>query len=191
MHATVHQFRVPLGPLDADPGAELARGALGACTLTQVGGLSGAAVTFWPDAAAAAEAAARRPAGTTWLDTGVYRVAEVHPTSPAAAVAQVTWFGGPRRADQLAAELRAGRERIQPAVRDLDGVGTTYVLIADDRALVVISLAASIETIEAMQQAIMSTDLLPGEDPALLPGPDRVDLHRVLHAALPAPAGVR
>jgi hypothetical protein len=42
-----------------------------------------------------------------------------------------------------------------------------------------------------MQQAIMSTDLLPGEDPALLPGPDRVDLHRVLHAALPAPAGVR
>ena len=191
MHATVHQFRVPLGPLDADPAADLAGDALGTCTLTQVGGLAGAVVAFWPDAATAGEAAARRPAGTRWLDTGVYRVAEVHPGDPAAAFAQVTWFDGPRGADQSAAELRAGRERIEPAVRDLDGVGTTYVLIAEDRALVVVSLATSIETIEAMQAAIMRTDLLPDEDPALLPGPDRVDLHRVLHATLPAKAGAR
>lgn len=185
MHATVHQFRGRPGP------ADLGRGALGAGTLTQVAGLTGAVVTFWPDATTAAEAAALRPAGTTWLDTGVYRVAEVQSASDAAAYAQITWFDGPRGADQSAAEMRAGRERVWPAVRDLDGVGTTYVLMAEDRALVVVSFAASIETIEATHQAISATELLPGEDPALLPGPDRVDLHRVLHAALPAPAGAR
>ena len=30
------------------------------------------------------------------------------------------------------------------------------------------------------QKAIMSTELLPGEDPALLPGPDRVELYPVI-----------
>jgi hypothetical protein len=187
MHATVHQFRVPLGT----PEPDLGPGALGACTLTQVAGLAGAVVTFWPDAATAGEAAARRPAGTTWLDTGVYRVAEVQSASAVATFAQITWFDGPRGADQSAAELRAGRDRVWPAVRELDGVGTTYVLLAEDRALVVVSFTASIETIEATHRAISSTELLPGEDPALLPGPDRVDLHRVLHAALPEPAGAR
>ncbi|MFJ7218744.1 hypothetical protein [Amycolatopsis sp. NPDC098790] len=185
MHATVHHYRSPLGTPD------FGAGALGTCTLARLGGLTGAVVTFWPDAAAANEAAARRPAGTTWLDTGVYRVADVHSASDAAAFAQVTAFDGPRSADQSAAELRAGRERIWPAVRGIDGVGTTYVLLAEDRALLVLGLAASIEAIERTREAIDGTELLPGEDPALLPGPDRVDLHRVLHASLPAPAGAR
>ncbi|MCR6487579.1 hypothetical protein M8542_32605 [Amycolatopsis sp. OK19-0408] len=187
MHATLHQFRLPLGTA----GAEFGDGAVGAGTLTQVAGLTGAVLTFWPDAARAAEAAARRPAGTTWLDVGVYRVAEVQSASDAAAFAQITWFDGPRSADQSAAEMRAGRERVWPAVRDLDGIGTTYVLLAEDRALVVVSFAASIDAIEATQRAISATELLPGEDPALLPGPDRVDLHRVRSADLPAPAGAR
>ncbi|WP_290060388.1 hypothetical protein, partial [Amycolatopsis solani] len=133
----------------------------------------------------------RRPAGTTWLDAGAYRVADAHSSSDAAAYAQITWFDGPRGADQSAAELRAGRERIWPAVRDLEGVGTTYALLGEDRSLVVVALSASMATIEAVQDAIMATELLPGEDPALLPGPDRVDVHRVSHAALPAPAGAR
>ncbi|MEV7097196.1 hypothetical protein AB0M80_30510 [Amycolatopsis sp. NPDC051045] len=185
MYATIHQFRGPLGT--RDPG----QGALGACTLTQLGGQTGAVVAFWPDAAGADEAAARRPAGTTWLDTGVYRVADVYSASPAAAYAQLTWFDGPRSADQSAAERRAGRERIWPAVRDIEGVGSTYVLVAEDRSSVIVGFTASLETVEAVQDAIMGTELLPGEDPALLPGSDRVDLHRVLHAALPAPAAAR
>ncbi|WP_410613301.1 hypothetical protein [Amycolatopsis sp. lyj-109] len=185
MYATIHQFRSPLGTHD------LAEGALGAATLTQLGGQAGAVVTFWPDAVAADEAAARRPAGTTWLDTGGYRVADVHSVSDAATYAQITWFDGPRGAEQSAAEQRAGRERIWPAVRGIEGVGTSYALIAEDRSLVVVGFAASLATIEAVQDAIMATELLPGEDPALLPGPDRVDLHRVQHAALPAPAGAR
>ena len=32
------------------------------------------------------------------------------------------------------------------------------------------------------QQVVMSTELLPGEDAALLPGPDRVEVYRVAHA---------
>ncbi|MET8852839.1 hypothetical protein [Amycolatopsis sp. NPDC004625] len=185
MHATIHRFRSPLGTHDLDGGA------LGAATLTELGGQAGAVVTFWPDAATADEAAARRPAGTTWLDARAYRVADVHSASDAAAYAQLTWFDEPRGAEQSAAEQRAGRERIWPAVRDIEGIGTTYALIAEDRSLVVVGFTASLATVEAVQEAIMATELLPGEDPALLPGADRVDLHRVRHAALPAPAGAR
>jgi hypothetical protein len=181
MYATVHQFRGPLG--DLHPGA------LGTCTLSQVGGLSGAVLAFWPDAAAAAEA--RQPAGTTWLDTGVYEVADVRTASAEPRFAQLSWFDGPRTADQTAAERRAGTERIWPAVRDIEGIGPSYVLTAEDRATVIIGFAASIEVIETVQRTIMSTELLPGEDAALLPGPDRIDLHRVLHADLPETAAVR
>ena len=63
--------------------------------------------------------------------------------------------------------------------------------MAEDRALVVVSLRRVDRDDRGDAAAIMGTELLPGEDPALLPGPDRVDLHRVLHAALPAPAGAR
>jgi hypothetical protein len=180
MYATVHQFRGRLG--------DLGPGALGTCALTQVGGLAGAVLAFWPDAASAGAAAAGRPAGTTWLDSGSYEVADVRASAVPPRFAQLSWFDGPRAADQAAAERRAGTERIWPAVRDLDGVGPAYVLTAEDRAMVVVSFAATIEAIEAAQRVIMSTELLPGEDPALLPGPDRIDLHRVLHAALPEPA---
>ena len=34
--------------------------------------------------------------------------------------------------------------------------------------------------------AVTSTKLLPDEDPALLPGPDRVDTHRILSYRTPA-----
>ena len=41
------------------------------------------------------------------------------------------------------------------------------------------------ETHEQIREAIAATELLPGEDPALLPGPDRVTTARVLRAELP------
>ncbi|MFG1642135.1 hypothetical protein ACGFMK_17770 [Amycolatopsis sp. NPDC049252] len=181
MYATVHQFRGSLG--------ELLPGPLGTCALTQVGGLNGAVVAFWPDAAAAA--GARQPAGTTWLDSGVYEVADVRTTAAEPRFAQLSWFDGPRTADQAAAERRASTERIWPAIRDVEGIGPSYILTAQDRATVIVGFAASIETIEATQRAIMSTELLPGEDPALLPGPDRIDLYRVVRADLPETAVAR
>ena len=35
----------------------------------------------------------------------------------------------------------------------------------------------------------MSTELLPGEDPALLTGPDRIGFYRLVHADLPIAEG--
>lgn len=193
MYATVHQFRRTLVNEGAGWGRMLAAelqarpGCLGACTLAQVAGATGAVVTFWPDHDGAAAAAASPPVNDgTWLDTGVYRVAFTGSAAGEPRFAQATWFDGPRRQELADAELRAGRDRIWPAARQVDGVACCYVLQADDRACLVLGFGGSIETIEAVQKAVMSTELLPGEDAALLPGPDRVDLHHVLYAALPA-----
>ena len=41
------------------------------------------------------------------------------------------------------------------------------------------TIAESEQALLDMQKAIMGTDLLPGEDPALLPGPDRIELYPV------------
>ena len=51
---------------------------------------------------------------------------------------------------------------------------------------VIVTLATSVETLDAAQRAVMATELTPGEDPALLPGPDRVEIHRVTGHHLPA-----
>ncbi|RSN38498.1 hypothetical protein DMC64_42060 [Amycolatopsis sp. WAC 04197] len=101
-------------------------------------------------------------------------------------MAQATWFDRPLTQAQADAAEFGGRERIRPAVRGLDGVGGFYVLTAEDRSSLVLGFTASIEAMEAVQKTIMATELLPGEDPALLPGPDRVDVHRVLHTSLPS-----
>jgi hypothetical protein len=37
----------------------------------------------------------------------------------------------------------------------------------------------SAEGLDLVQELVMSSELLPGEDPALLPGPDRVDVYTV------------
>jgi hypothetical protein len=105
--------------------------------------------------------------------------------------AQLTYFDGPRTPQQLAAADFAVRERIAPAAGAVPGLVRVHRLRRDDGAEVVVSIAETEQALLDAQKAVMATALLPGEDPALLPGPDRVDLHRVLHAALPAPAGAR
>jgi hypothetical protein len=84
-----------------------------------------------------------------------------------------------------AAAERGGRERVEPAVRDLDGYVGTLVLRSADHRIVVIALATALETFDAARRAIMATELLPGEDPAMLPGPDSIERARVLLAELP------
>ena len=64
-------------------------------------------------------------------------------------------------------------------------------LRAADNAYLVVILAESMDTFDAAQQAIMSTELLPGEDPALLTGPDRISFYRLVHADLPITEGSR
>jgi hypothetical protein len=55
-----------------------------------------------------------------------------------------------------------------------------YLLRRADGAEIVMMTADSEQALLDVQKAIMSTALLPGEDPALLPGPDRIELYPVI-----------
>ena len=94
--------------------------------------------------------------------------------------AQLTYFDGPQSPEKLAAHEFAARERIIPAVRSLGSPVRVYRLSRDDGSYIVISIADSKQVLLDAGKAIMATELLPGEDPALLPGPDRIELYPVL-----------
>lgn len=189
MHATIHRFR--RWP-DEDPGS-WARGLLAgltgagqedACVLGRLDGADGLLLVLWRSGADAAAAGTPDPGFLTAV--GGYDV--VAGTAGAAAgaapeFAQVLWFAGGDAARTDAA-VRAGRERIEPAVRHVDGVVGTHVLRGDDDALVVVTLVTALPVLDEIRRAIFATDLLPWEDPALVGDPERVDVDRVLHARL-------
>ena len=104
--------------------------------------------------------------------------------------AMVLWFDGPRSAAQAAADQVAGT-RIAPAVQQVPGVVRTWILRADDLGYVTVSLVTSPHVPAAIEHAARSTELLPGEDPALLTGPDRMAMMSVERCELPAVAGAR
>jgi hypothetical protein len=91
--------------------------------------------------------------------------------------AQLTYFT-PRTPAEVAADDFAARERIVPLMDGFDV--RVYVLRRDDGSQVVVALADSEETLIAAQKAILSSKLLPGEDPDLLGGPDRVEMYPVV-----------
>ncbi|MGW6932722.1 hypothetical protein ACWGE0_21885 [Lentzea sp. NPDC054927] len=93
--------------------------------------------------------------------------------------AQLIYFDRPRDPEQLAAADFATEQRIKPAVASVPGNIRTYVLRRPDGAEVVVTLAETEQALADNQKAIMSTTLLPGEDPALLQGPDRVETYPV------------
>ncbi|MFC0110680.1 hypothetical protein [Kibdelosporangium aridum] len=93
--------------------------------------------------------------------------------------AQITYFDGPRSPEEIAAAEYAGTHRIAPLVATFGNV-QTYVLQRDDGSWFTVTFADSEQTLRDIQKAIMSTELLPGEDPALLRGPDRVELFPVV-----------
>jgi hypothetical protein len=180
VYATIHEFRCPAGD---EPGVRevadrcLPAGAApaGIIALEDVAAPGrGTLVVLWAD----------RP------DTGgrIYRVTdEMHGRAAGRRplFAQLTWVNGdgdPARAD--AAE-RGGRDRIWPAVKEVDGVVGVLALRSTDDRIVVVGLATGTETYEQVQRAVMGTELLPDEDPALLTGADRIDSARVLLADLP------
>ena len=94
--------------------------------------------------------------------------------------AQLTYFDGPLTPEQIAADDVAGQERILPAVGKLGHSFRVYKLRRGDGSGIVVVLADTEQALLDAQKAIMSTDLLPGEDPALLPGPDRIELYPVI-----------
>lgn len=93
--------------------------------------------------------------------------------------AQLIYFDGPRTPEQLAAADFAVQERIKPAAGSVQGNITTYVLRRPDGTEVVVSIAESEQVLIDVQKAVMSTELLPGEDMALLPSPDRIEMYPV------------
>jgi hypothetical protein len=105
--------------------------------------------------------------------------------------AQLTYFDGPRSAELVAAIDRANRERISPAIQADPWLRTEFIanyeLRRPDGGEVIISIVNSEEALRRGQQLIMSTDLLPGEDPALLPGPDRIEIYEVVHQLTAVP----
>lgn len=110
---------------------------------------------------------------------------EVEADSPGAeaagGVAAFLYFDGPISDEVHKAAERAHRERIAPAMRTRSGTGRALVLWQPQRrAALVVSTADSVESIEAGQRTIAAMELLPGEDPALLPGPNRVELFRAV-----------
>ena len=101
-------------------------------------------------------------------------------TTPAAA--HVLHFDGPATDDAFAAADFAYRERIAPAFRAAPGAVRSLVLFDPARrATVVVSTAVDPAALEAVGRVVGGQELLPGEDVALLPGPDRVAFHPEAH----------
>lgn len=159
-------------------------GLLGCLTFRQLAGPAAVCLTLWDT-----EASATGPCGGPAAPPSeMYQVTDTQEGPAAAqgpAYARLVYFDGPRAPEQAVAEDLAGRRRIWPAIRRLSGLVGVYVLRGRDLSSVVVTLATSVDTLDAAQRAVMATELAPGEDPALLPGPDRVEIHRVTGSHLP------
>ena len=192
--ATIHRFRKWPQDESEEWGRALVAGLHGfqepraTLVLGRLDGTDGAVVALW-DESAEAEAAVRSGDDARWLDARVYRVV-AHQAGAAGTgkprFAQVVWLNAGGGADRAEAILRAGSERIAPAVQDVPGVIDTTVLRADDDSIAVVTLVTDISVPEAMQRAILASPLLPWQDPAKINDPDRVDVQRVLDAHLRA-----
>ena len=104
--------------------------------------------------------------------------------------AQLTYFDGPRSAELVAASERAGRERITPAIEGdaqlRDQLVAVLVCRHADGGEVVVSVMKTRAAIDRAVEVILGTELLPGEDPALLSDPDRVEVAEVVEFRLAA-----
>jgi hypothetical protein len=172
----------------ADPGTANRSGLLGSVTFRQLAGPSRVRLTLWDTPASAAAFLAER-AELAAVPGEIYEVVDTGEgpaPAQAPAYARLMYFDGPRAPEQAVAEDLAGRQRIWPAIRGISGLVGTYVLRGPDLGSVVVTLATSVETLDAIARTVMSTELLPGEDPALLPDPDRIEIHHVTGYHLPA-----
>ncbi|MGN6606364.1 MAG: hypothetical protein ACTHMS_05055 [Jatrophihabitans sp.] len=100
--------------------------------------------------------------------------------------AQIAWFDGPRSAEVVTANDTAGRHRLMPALAADAEVRAshrgTFVLRQPDGTELVLVLADDERAFDRGSQVILGTELLPGEDPALLTGPDRFTRYEVVAA---------
>jgi hypothetical protein len=163
-------------------------GLLGRVTFRQLAGPAAVCLTLWDSEASATRFPGPRPELAA-VPGEAYEVSDTEEglaAGQAPACARLLYFDGPRAPEQAAAADLAGRQRIWPAIRGLTGLVGVYVLVGRDLGSVVVTLATSVDTLDAAERAVMATGLAPGEDPALLPGPDRIEIHRVTGYHLPA-----
>ena len=146
-----------------------------------------AALTLWGTRADAELLDERLPAVVASAPAQTAEIYEVDEdlAGPAADAQPTTAFLGqfdrPLSTAQIAAARRAGSERLAPELRRVPGLVRVLVLWHPlDRTMRVLHLAESREALAGVTRAVTTTPLLPGEDPALLPGPDRVRPYRVL-----------
>jgi hypothetical protein len=192
MHARLDRYHGQPDPDLADLSIGVAGqpGLLSCLTFRQLGGPAAVRFTLW-DAEASATGCPGPDAGLVPPASELYQVTHAEKGVAATQVpayARLVCFDGPRAPEQIAAEDLAGRQRIWPAIHGLSGLVGIYILRGSDLSSVVVTLATSVETLDAAQRAVMATELTPGEDPALLPGPDRVEIHRVTGHHQPAAA---
>lgn len=195
MHATLHPVQDVPGPqdtawVDAVLTALRSRATpAGALVARPLGPGAGTAVALWDDAAdATAAAGGFGRAGAVTVGPGLpyeVTVRKVGTSHGPARYVQLLTFDGPRGPEWSAAVDRADEERMWPAVRDVPGWTEVLGGTGADGGRFTLTLAESVEALEAGAAAIMSTELLPGEDPAHLTGPDAFAILRVLHADVP------
>jgi len=98
-------------------------------------------------------------------------------------LAQVMRFNGPRSAELVAAGDRASEVRLRPIMMAHPKVREEFVALLSlrqpDGAQLTVLVMHSPQGLDLVRELVMSSELLPGEDPALLPGPDRVDVYTV------------
>ena len=98
-----------------------------------------------------------------------------------AGAALVGYFDGPLSPERVAAARRRGREKINPALRQVAGMVRSLVLWHPaDRKFAVVHLATDAGVLHEIAATVTSVPVAQDEDPALLTGPDRVDLQQVL-----------
>jgi hypothetical protein len=135
--------------------------------LSQIGGPGTLLLRLW----------AEEPGDGGYLVEGDKALAEAGATPT---VASVVTFAGPVSEAVRKAGDRAGRERIAPAMEGHPGAVRMLSLWEPrDRRHVIVVLATSVESLEEGGRQVSQLPLLPGEDVALLPGPDHVELFRV------------
>lgn len=150
---------------------------------------AGALITLWhtrEDAELASERS-RAAAGPRPVALQIDEIYEIDDDVPGPAAAQpavaalVGYFDGPLSPAQVDAARRRGRERIIPVLRQSPALVRTLVLWHPTaREAVVVHLATSAGGLQEVVTTVTSVPISPEEDPALLPGPNLLEPHRVL-----------
>jgi hypothetical protein len=109
--------------------------------------------------------------------------------------AQLMLFDGPQSPEVVAAADRADVQRIRPLLEAnpqvIDDVVAQYDLRQADGGRALLMVTGAEATLDAVVELVMTSDLLPGEDPALLPGPTRVERYVVVGSLTADQAGAR